>query len=199
MFEACINLAVALPAEAKPINRLFDLQRLQPVGDLPVYTGQHMALAVTGHGQAQMESGVRYLQRNNANKHASWINIGIAGHADLPLGAALIASQVIGSVSGRTWSLDIPESLPCASGCVQTVAHPPADYPGLCALDMEADGFIAAASLYAPADKIQVLKIISDNRRHPARGISASIVRSLIEQQYALIRQLIQRMAGEYV
>lgn len=194
MFRASINLAVALPAEAKPINRLFGLRRLQPVGDLPIYTGKHIALIVTGHGQAQMESGVRYLRQNSSNEHACWVNIGIAGHADLPLGAAMIASEVIGNMSGRTWLMDCPENLPCASGCVQTVAEPLRDYPGPCALDMEAEGFIAAASQIVPVDKIQVLKIISDNRISPMRGISAKMVRSLIEQQYGLIRQLIQQM-----
>lgn len=199
MLETCINLAVALPAEAKPINQLFGLQRLQPVGELPIYTSQHIALVVTGHGLEKMQSGVRYLWQINTNKRASWINIGIAGHTDLPLGTALIASEVIGSVSGRTWSLDLPERLPCVSGCVQTVARPLDDYPGPCALDMEADGFVAAATMFAPVDKIQVLKIISDNREHPASRINAGIIRSLVEQQYALIRQLIGRMADDYV
>ncbi|MEN8178998.1 MAG: hypothetical protein ABFS39_10290 [Pseudomonadota bacterium] len=199
MLNTRLNILVALPCEAKPINQLLSLKRLQPDGDLPLYVGQDATLVLAGHGIEATATGVRVLHQRNSNKDACWLNIGIAGHAKLPVGRGMIASQVLGPGDGQSWNMIVPEHLNCPAGIVQTVLQPASDYPNQAAYEMEAAGFVAAALEFSPIAKIHVLKLISDNPDNPNRGISAKMVRTLIQAQSGLIRQLINRILREDV
>lgn len=199
MLSARLNILVALPSEARPINHLLGLQRLQPDGDLPLYGREDIVLVLTGHGMQAAEAGVRYLQQRNHNKHACWLNIGIAGHAELPLGQALIASKVMAPAAEKSWKMDQPLDLPCMEGRIQTVSQPVSDYPDQAAYDMEAAGFVSTALEFAPIAKIHVLKIVSDNPDNPSHGINAKMVRTLIQAKSILIKQLIERILREDV
>lgn len=194
MITARLNLLVALPAEAKPINRILGLRRLQPDGELPVYTGDQVALVLAGPGMAAAGRGVSYLRGLNRNRHARWLNLGIAGHGELALGQALIASRVITAAGQQSWSmpyLDLPD---CPAVPLQSLPQPLKDYSSQTAYDMEAAGFVSAALEYVPLASLQVVKIISDNRAHPASGINAKMVSALMQQRSTLIRQLVNRM-----
>ncbi len=199
MLTARLNILVALPCEAKPINQLLGLQRLQPDRELPLYLGADCLLVLAGHGMQAAVAGVSLLQRHNSNANASWLNIGIAGHADLSLGEALLASSVIAPDDKKTWDMTIPSNLNCPAFSVQTVARPVFDYPDKVAYDMEAAGFVATAAALSPMEKIHVLKIVSDNPDNPSREINAKMVSRLIQAQSALIRQLVQRILREDV
>ncbi len=197
--DARLNILVALPCEAKPINRLLDLKRLQPDGDLPLYGSQDCLLVLAGHGMQAAAAGTRYLHQHNRNNNPSWLNIGIAGHVELPLGEALIAASVIAPDDEQTWVTAVPEQLGCPQGTVQTVTQPLAGYPGKAAYDMEAAGFVSTATAFSPIEKIHVLKVISDNSDNPSSGINAKMVTRLIQAQSRLIRQLVQRILREDV
>ncbi len=199
MLSARLNLLVALPSEARPINQLLNLRRLQPDGDLPLYGREDIVLVLTGHGMQAAEAGVRYLHQCNQTNDACWLNIGIAGHAELPLGQAMIASEIIAPAAAKNWKLDYPMDLPCIQGTIQTVFQPVSDYPDQSAYDMEASGFVATALEYVPISKIHVLKIISDNLDNPSHGINAKMVRTLIQGQSILIKQLVKRILREHV
>jgi len=192
--EARLNLVAALPAEAKALTRILHLQRLESERYLPVYVANGIALVVTGPGLQAAQTGVRYLQQITVSRRVGWLNVGISGHADLPLGEALIASRVIGPEPAYTRDLQ-PLACPgCSTLPVCTVTSPQTDYPDSRAYEMEAAGFVHAALESTLPDRIQVLKIVSDNRQHPTRAISARMVKELILQQASLIRQLVERM-----
>ena len=192
--ESRLNLVVALSAEAKAINRILDLQRVMSDSGFSLYTRDDVSLIVTGPGMEAVQMGVGYLQQRNKTARPDWLNIGIAGHADLPLGQAVTASRVIGPTPGYCRDLH-PLALPrCLSMPICTVPQPETDYPKPWAYDMEAAGFVAAALETSPLSRIQVLKIISDNRRHPSRSINAKMVKALLMQHAELIRQLVVRM-----
>ena len=193
-FAARLNLVVALPAEAKALKRILQLQRLESQPNHPVYAANGVALVMTGPGLQAAQQGVRYLQQCNVSPHAGWLNIGIAGHADLPLGEAIIASRVIGPEPGRSRDLQPLVWPGCRPLPVCTVTSPQTVYPAAWAYEMEAAGFVAAALEAAAPPDIQVLKIVSDNRHHPTRAISARMVEELLLQQASLIRQIVERM-----
>jgi hypothetical protein len=196
MIDATLNLVIALPAEAKALNQLLGLKRLQPDAALPLYTGADIALALCGPGSEAAHRGVEFLRRINTNANALWLNIGIAGHCELPLGEALLASQVTSKVDGACWLLSPPDVPACVTGALMTVTEPCLDYPADAACDMEAAGFVAAALQGAKGNRVQVLKIISDNRAHPPSGINGKMVQRLIQDQSTLIRQLVQRLSS---
>ncbi|MDJ0807788.1 MAG: hypothetical protein QNJ78_13265 [Gammaproteobacteria bacterium] len=193
MLKARLNILVALPAEAKPINQLLGLQRRQPDGELPLYVAQDIALVLCGPGMQAAAAGVHYLHQVNAKRDPHWVNIGIAGHGVLPVGQGILASEVV-TPSGQTWQMPVTESLPCLSCPVHTIARATDDYPDPVAYDMEAAGFVSAALDLTPIDKLRCVKIISDNPVHPSQGINAKMVRSLIHNQAGLIKQLIERI-----
>jgi hypothetical protein len=192
--EASLNVVVALPAEAKALNRILQLQRLEADRDFPLYAGNGVVLIVAGPGLQAIQTGVRYLQRRNVSACAGWLNIGIAGHADLPLGQAVIASRVIGPEPGFSRELQHLSCPGCRSLPVCTVTTPETGYPHDWAYEMEAAGFVNAALESAPLGSIQVVKFVSDTRQHSTRAINAKMVKQLLLQQASLIRQIIERM-----
>jgi hypothetical protein len=109
-----------------------------------------------------------------------------------------MASQVVDTCHGRHWDLQPLPCPDCRQLPVHTVTTAVSDYPDAAAYDMEAAGFIATALKFAPLAKLQVLKIISDNRAHPSQAISARMVTDLLLQQATLIRQLINRMRYDH-
>jgi hypothetical protein len=122
------------------------------------------------------------------------MNIGIGGHAELPLGRVVIASRVNDAQQRRSWDLPVLSCPECTRGQVRTVSAAVTGYPDLQVYDMEAAGFVAAALEFAALEQIQVVKIISDNRSNPTQAINAKMVKNLIWQQARLIRQLVNRM-----
>jgi hypothetical protein len=189
-----LNLLVALPAEAKAINRILGLQRLQPDGELPIYTAGGMALVLSGPGMTAASSGVDYLHRRTNDTDVHWLNIGIAGHGTLSLGQAMIASSVESPIDRRICTLRVPDQIDCPTSPLQTVLQHIDDYRDGVAYDMEAAGFVTRALNYSPPDKIHVLKIVSDNPQNPSRAINAKMVTRLILEQSAIIVQFIQRI-----
>jgi hypothetical protein len=143
--------------------------------------------------------GADFLHLRNASPAAHWLNIGIAGHRDLQVGQVWVATRVIGPNPDECWRLGQPAGLACLHGDLQTFSRPVIDYPLEAACDMEAAGFVARARLYTALEKIQVLKIISDNRANPIEGINAKMVRSLIEGQADFIQQYIERILRDDV
>ena len=192
MIDAAVNLVVALPAEAKALNQLLGLRRLQPDAQFPLYTATAIALTLCGPGVEAAREAVAFLKQLSGNQTAVWLNIGIAGHPELPVGEALLASRVSSQSTGSQWRLSPPSGADCITGEVISFAQPCHDYIRNAACDMEAAGFVDAALEFAAPGRVQVLKIISDNRSHPASEINGKMVKQLIQGQSALIREMIR-------
>ncbi|RLA09945.1 MAG: hypothetical protein DRQ54_01115 [Gammaproteobacteria bacterium] len=177
-----INLLVALQAEAKPIIRHFGLSGKPPVAGFRRYGNAQINLLVTGVGSVAMASGVTLLAmesllaEGSAPSAAAWVNVGIAGHGDLPLGTAFLASKITDQSSGLCWyppqvlQADIPRHE------LITVATPAQEYPGDAAVDMEASGFYPTACRFVTGELVQCLKVVSDNRGHPATRLDEGVI-----------------------
>ncbi|RLJ16206.1 hypothetical protein DJ031_18270 [bacterium endosymbiont of Escarpia laminata] len=191
MISARRNIVIALPAEAKPLIRAFELERLQPVTRPPVYTGRDLALVVSGAGEKAVHESVNLLHNLNHHPNPCWYNFGIAGHADLPLGTLLTINQVTDQKTKKSWILPI-KPVATAPGCnLMTVKTALDDYPGSAAYDMEAAGFTAAANQFAELEQIRIIKIISDNQTNSHRRISGKMVSALIQAKIDIIEQLL--------
>ncbi|RDH92758.1 MAG: hypothetical protein DIZ77_02210 [endosymbiont of Seepiophila jonesi] len=191
MIYARRNIVIALPPEAKPLIRTFELERLQPVTRPPVYTGRDLALVVSGAGEKAVHESVYLLQNLNRHPNPYWYNFGIAGHADLPLGTLLTINQVTDQKTKKTWRLPI-QPVARAPGCnLVTVETAVDDYPGSASYDMEAAGFTGAVSQLAELEQIRIIKIISDNQTNSHRRISGKMVSALIQAKIDIIEQLL--------
>ncbi len=191
MIYARRNIVIALPPEAKPLIRTFELERLQPVTRPPVYTGRNLALVVSGAGEKAVHESVNLLQTLNRHPNPRWYNFGIAGHADLPLGTLLTIDQVTDQKTKKTWILHT-KPVATAPGCnLVTVETAVDDYPGSAAYDMEAAGFTGAVSQFAELEQIRIIKIVSDNQTNSHRRISGKMVSALIQAKIYIIEQLL--------
>ncbi len=188
-------LLVALKAEAKPLIRAFGLQRLQPDADFPCYVNGPLTLVLTGPGPQAAGKATRFSLDLAATDACCWINLGVAGHAELSLGDCLLAERIIEDASAREWRLHPPSRTPgLRLSPLHCVAQPETDYAGTGGYDMESAAIADALSQLGLLPRLQVLKVVSDNPDHPARGISARMVSELIEAQLPVIQSLINRL-----
>ncbi len=195
MNNAPIHLVVALPAEAKPLNRHFGLRRDNQEGPYPVFRNGHLNLLISGTGKAAAAKATQWLHGAGVSyPRTGWINLGIAGHIKRPIGMAVIASHIVDNEDGREWATKLLSPLPCDTDKVITLERQTEHYPDEGVIDMEAAGFYPEACHHTSPDRVFCLKIISDNLNNPTHEINGKKVSRLIEGQLKIVTQLIQQM-----
>ncbi|MFQ6615777.1 MAG: spore photoproduct lyase family protein [Fidelibacterota bacterium] len=193
-----LNIVAALLPEAEPLIRRFNLTKSDDRSPLPIYTNpsETVRLVVSGVGAESAGEAVSILaSRTGSPDRTVWLNVGIAGHRDFPVGTPVLARRITDSITGRSWDLPGSVVLPCRSTSVTTVNEPLETFPNGDVFEMEASGFYAAACQVATPDRIQVLKIISDNHRSSFRKISAARVKDLMERNLHVITRTAHQMA----
>ena len=183
-----LNFVVALPSEARPLIDHLGLRPIAGAAAFPHWGKDGVNLLVSGPGKVAAAAATAYLGGLlEARPPGIWLNIGIAGHRQLPLGTPLLAHQIIDRASGQTyypvftWPTDRP------TGSVETVDTPESQYPENRAYDMEASGFFPTACRFASAELVHCLKIVSDNRQTPLDGIDKKKVEGLIKSHLDLV------------
>ncbi len=189
-------MLVALPAEARPLRRHFGLLRDNRCTALPLYRRDRLALAISGPGIGPAH-GATVAARAwlGPGPRSAWLNIGIAGHRSHPVGSAILAREVRDHRDVRHWIVPPPPAWSGETGLLITVPRPETRYPARALYDMEGVGFFAAAREFAPPQRVQALKIVSDNRAHPPDGLDGRRVSRLIEAQLERVGQLIEALA----
>jgi adenosylhomocysteine nucleosidase len=195
MASCSINLVAALPAEAKPIVTRFGLTRAQPDLGFPLYRREQVTLALTGPGKINAAAATALLGAlDNRRQEAVWVNLGVAGHAERPIGDVLLASRVTDAASGKVWQPSLPEIPPCPAGSLLTRDRPDLSYEHEGMVDMEASGFFPIACRFSSVELVQVLKVVSDNRGNPARSLGTKQVRALMGEVLETLEVLLVRL-----
>ncbi|GJM12122.1 MAG: hypothetical protein DHS20C12_05250 [Pseudohongiella sp.] len=193
-----VNIIVAHGLEAKALVPMLGLERQQtPSGFAEYCNSDNLCLLVSGIGKEAMAAAVNYLGDKQAvgdGEMRAWLNIGIAGHTNAPLGSAWLGNKITDFSSARS---AYPPQLfdGFEVGSVVTVEEPESVYPLDAAYEMEAAAFYAAASTYSTAEMVQVYKIISDNLEHPLSRMDIKIVPELIAGHADKVKLLIQKMS----
>ncbi len=188
MNRPAINLVIALPPEAKPINQHLGLQRDQRHGEFALYRHQHISLVISGPGRNAAAAAVKWMHSINPGANAAiWINLGIAGHPEHRIGEIFMANRIEDRENGQGWDLALSGDFPCHSERVISVAEPDVNYGTNALMEMEASGFYPTALQYADADRIYCFKVVSDNREHPANQINGKLVSHLIRQRLDIL------------
>ena len=119
---------------------------------------------VSGIGRTHCAAAVTHLFHRTAQRvDQAWLNIGIAGHQQAPIGSVLLASRITEHASGRSWYPPYVLDVKLLRSPLVTVDKPERHYPDCCAYDMEAAGFYQIACRCSTGELVQSLKIISDN------------------------------------
>lgn len=154
----------ALHCEAKPVIDAYRLKKSTHHHGYDIYLGDDMACVVSGIGAIQMAGATAWAAALHTScNDIGWINLGVAGHIDLPLGTTIIAKQVI-SADNPAKIYPVPLfrhgfiSLPIISlDNENTHYHKTAVY------DMEAYAFMQIARRFSSLEFCQSIKVISDN------------------------------------
>ncbi len=192
MLEPAINLVVALPPEARPINRHLGLVRDNHHDRYRLYRKGHISLVISGPGADSAARATEWLHSvNDYRLDDIWINLGIAGHPHHPLGEIFQASEIEDRERGHIWHLETKATIPCPSERVISVITPDTTYSTNALIEMEAAGFYRSATKQTTPDRIHCIKVVSDNRENPANMLNGKMVSQLIQEQLDMLDRLI--------
>lgn len=189
-----LHIVCALKPEARPLLDRFGLRALPDEPRIYHNAGANISLTLSGVGKsAAVEAVNRTHTIFNADRSHAWLNLGIAGHADLPLGQAVIVKKVTDAATGQTWfpSRVFPVTIPAHD--LLTLDEPGGDYREEL-FDMECAGFFRAASDIATLELAQAIKIISDNAERPMDGVNSDLASRLIKQNLPVIENIIEQL-----
>jgi hypothetical protein len=188
-------LLVALPAEAKPLIRAFNLKRRQPDGPFPHYVNNGLSLVLTGPGKRRASEAINHLLTLKPGEFNHWINLGIMGHATEKRGTCLLIDQVIDASSGSTWDLNpLPDLSDTRSSPLLCVEKAEVTYAKPVGFDMESAAIAAALSEHNALPRLHMIKVVSDNPNHPSHEISGRMVSELMSGHLPTIASLINRL-----
>ncbi len=190
------HLFCALPCEAEPLIQHFKLSELKEHELFRLYQSQDktISLAITGIGKLNAAAAVTYhhacLQTSSTD---IWLNIGVAGHANLAIGEACLINKITDDRHTTTWYPQILFKTDCTSAALITHDAPATEYQAAL-FDMEASGFYQMALRLGTAELIHCLKIVSDNQEHPVEKINADVVKKLIAKHKTTIEQVLEAL-----
>lgn len=98
-----LHITCALKPEARPLLDYFELRALSDAPRIYHNGNAQISLTLSGIGKSAAARAVtRTHAYFNADKSHAWLNLGIAGHASLPVGQAVLVNKVTDDASGQT-------------------------------------------------------------------------------------------------
>ena len=190
-----IYIVVALSAEARPLCAHFRFERVEELEPLSVFRRADQALIVSGVGKERAATAVEDLVKAIPDDGPGvWLNIGVAGHRRHDIGTAVLAGQVTDDEGGKDFRLSPPDDLHMEVGDIRTVSHVETKFESEALYEMEAAGFCQHASQHTSDELVQVLKIVSDNRRTGTVCVSAHQVQGLVEKSLPKVDLLVSSL-----
>lgn len=191
----------ALHCEAKPLIRQYGLKKLQQPHPFAIYGDKELVLTVSGVGKAAMAGAVAYTMALFRPKLPLLLNIGIAGHQDIPSGNLLLADKIVDAddVDKRFYPHLIGR-FSCPTRPLCTVSRPDFEYRDDYLYDMEGVAFYEMAVKFSSGELIHCLKIISDNRHEAATHVNARQVTTWVcskTQEMVLIINRLEQLRRE--
>ncbi len=177
----------ALHCEGKPVIDRFRLKKSRENAAFDLYLGDKQACVISGMGKIASAAATAWMAaRFAADAPLAWINLGIAGSAGEPVGAAFVLNQVIDADSDKRYYPVPPRrSMLPPAACI-SLARPSEEYRDGYLFDLEACGFVASALRFSSAELIRCIKVVSDNRLQQT-GRNRPAVSALIERKLEAI------------
>jgi len=188
-----MNFVVALNAEARPLIDHFSLKLLNKKSEYKIYTNSSMYLVITGIGKDNCYKGCQYLHHTVKECSDTWINFGLAGHRFLPVGSLRQVNRVCDKQSEKIHYLNCRFEELCETADVMTVDKAEVDFSEDHLYDMEATAFVDICTRLSSVERLQCIKIVSDNFINPAVRLSHSVIYQLISEHFPIIDKLVEK------
>lgn len=211
-----VIFVTALSCEARPLLDKFSFSQIESA-PFPLYYAQEQQylLIVSGIGAKRMATAIGYLNGKLLNgnldnqgfatasyltDYAIWINFGVCGHKDHPLGSGFLIHKINDTSNGEVF---YPWRLPyLQSAEINCYDRPQSSYPDQALVDMESAGFFSSASLFSNNELTHLYKVVGDNQDNPATEITKDKLVSLLGEQVPklidFIASLRDKLATEF-
>lgn len=177
----CLSFVVAMPSEARPLIESMQLRPLDAPSSTRLYGRDNVRLIVSGVGKVASASAVGFIAgREPPDTQHVWINAGIAGHAELPVGTIGIAHEIVDTVHGSAFYPAITFKAPCESYALTCHDEPTTTYAGNALCDMESAGFFSAAARFSSVEFIHAVKVVSDNAQTDVKSLDRVSITNLM-------------------
>ena len=131
-----------------------------------------------------------YLAKKTSN-NAFFLNIGIAGHKNYKLGEIILISKITDNKNKYSWYPSLLWKTKIKKAPLLTVGFPKIRYTTNCLYDMEASGFFKGARNFVGPEKVQCIKVVSDNKDSSILNISSKKIENWIYSKTTVINKLV--------
>lgn len=199
MKQGLITLVCALNCEAKP---WIEFYKLKKVADRPfdLYANDdgQVQVLICGIGALSTAASIGWLgaraQLQGSLDSMIWLNLGIAGHAQLALGTPVRVHAFVGEETLRKHYPPLTAKWSGETSSILSVNAPSNAYPDDMMVDMEAFAFHQSACLFSSAELVQSVKVISDNEDHDVGDLNANKITALMRPQLGVINKFIDAL-----
>ena len=186
---------VALRPEANALIKKFNLKSFSTHCNFPIYINRKNghALVISGVGSIKSAVATMYLNKTfNPGQFVAWINIGIAGHFQGPVGTLFQVIKVVNNDNGKSFFPGLRFSKLAKAAELYTVSSPENEFTLPVLYDMEAAGFCEIAPSLSCNELTFVLKIVSDTSEQSQSLITKKMIADLFKKNSATIDNLVQ-------
>lgn len=191
-----INFVVATHIESLPIIEFYSLKQIKSDSIFQVFRNikTNIYLIISGIGKIKSASATTYLFAIHTKiKNQIWINIGICGHIDHPVGNGYLVNKITDKSTKQNFYPNLAFShnfFTC--GCI-TCDKPNFKYCQSL-YDMESSGFFSTALKFSTSELVHLFKVISDNQANRIIQRDKSYVLGLIRNNLNLIDKLVKKL-----
>ena len=183
-----INIVIAMKREAISLINYWNLKENKK----NIFSNKEnkINLIISGIGKKKAEKATFYIAENT-NKENFFLNIGIAGHKNFKLGDIILISKVTDNKKKISWYPSLLWKTKIKKSSLTKVNFPKIRYNTNDLYDMEASGFFKAARSFVGPEKVQCLKIISDNKDSSILNISSKKIEDWVLSKTVIINKLV--------
>lgn len=199
--QPCV-FVTALACEARPLLDKWRFKQIESA-PFPLYYAEdkNWLLIVSGVGKKACATAVGYLggQLNggglveySAASPAIWVNFGIAGHTNHPLGKGMMIHKINDSANGDVF---YPFRLPYFdSEEIYCYDKPQVSYPSNGLVDMESAAFFYSASLFSNNELIHLYKVVSDNSQHSTKTLTKNEITTRLHEHTTKLQEITDKL-----
>lgn len=189
-----MNFIVALQPEARPLIEGYKLIKRNDSSAFPVFENENHRLIISGIGRINAAAATGYLLSQLEQPTHAILNLGIAGHGELPTGIPFLANRVLCAEEKTVHYPPPVVDHPITRSALQTCKAPEKSYPQPIGYDMEAHAICSVAYKSVTRELVQVIKVVSDNPSNPLESFEPRIATDLITKQLHLIDQIVEQL-----
>ncbi|CDZ81450.1 hypothetical protein BN1013_01986 [Candidatus Rubidus massiliensis] len=189
-----INIICALKWEADPLINFFQLKQTH-FKPFPIYKKDHIQLIICGIGNVLAAAATSFLYAISGCKdNQIWLNIGTAGHKDLPIGSCYLIHKISNPLEVDTFYPYYPFVTELTKNSLISVDVPEKQFLSNHLYDMEAYGFYKTAIRFSSVERIHCIKVISDNYCSICIHFDKEFVKKIMEGWLPTIEQMIIKL-----